>query len=99
MALRAKGKHAQADMVKNIVWAVVECIFVKQSEQLGHGHAVLCAERALGSDPFAVLLADSINTQAVNGSVKVVILNGCQFNCGSVKRYLDAIRYIEQSKQ
>jgi len=43
MALRAKGKNEQADMVKNILPEGVECIFVRQPEQLGLGHAVLCA--------------------------------------------------------
>ena len=62
MALRAKGKDAQADMVKNILPEGVECIFVRQPEQLGLGHAVLCAERAVGNDPFAVLLADDFLT-------------------------------------
>ena len=60
--LRAKCKDAQADMVRNIIPAGVECIFVRQAEQLGLGHAVLCAERAVGSDPFAVLLADDFLT-------------------------------------
>ena len=58
MALRTKGKDDQAEMVKNILPEDVECIFVRQPEQLGLGHAVLCAERAVGNDPFAVLLAD-----------------------------------------
>jgi UTP--glucose-1-phosphate uridylyltransferase len=58
MALRAKGKDEQADMVKNILPAGVECVFVRQAEQLGLGHAVLCAERVVGVAPFAVLLAD-----------------------------------------
>jgi UTP--glucose-1-phosphate uridylyltransferase len=62
MALRAKGKIEQADMVKNIVPTGVECIFVRQPQQLGLGHAVLCAERAVGTDPFAVLLADDLLT-------------------------------------
>ena len=31
---------------------------LRQPEQLGLGHAVLCAERVVGSEPFAVLLAD-----------------------------------------
>jgi len=57
-ALRAKDKIEQADMIKNILPAGVECIFVRQAEQLGLGHAVLCAERVVGGDPFAVLLAD-----------------------------------------
>ena len=57
-ALRAKGKHEQADMVRNILPEGVECVFVRQPEQLGLGHAVLCAERVVGNEPFAVLLAD-----------------------------------------
>ena len=60
--LRAKGKDAQADMVHNIIPEGVECVFVRQAEQLGLGHAVLCAERVVGGDPFAVLLADDFLT-------------------------------------
>ena len=67
LALRSKGKDAQADMVHNIVPPHVECIFVRQPEQLGLGHAILCAERAVASDPFAVLLADDFLTDYVPG--------------------------------
>jgi UTP--glucose-1-phosphate uridylyltransferase len=61
-ALRAKGKVREAEMVRNILPSGVECIFVRQPEQLGLGHAVLCAERAVGHEPFAVLLADDFLT-------------------------------------
>jgi UTP--glucose-1-phosphate uridylyltransferase len=60
--LRSKGKDAQADMVRNIISPGVECIFVRQAEQLGLGHAVLFAERAVGGDPFAIFLADDFLT-------------------------------------
>jgi UTP--glucose-1-phosphate uridylyltransferase len=60
--LCANGKDAQADMVRNIIHEGVECIFVRQAEQLGLGHAVLSVERAVGVDPFAVLLADDFLT-------------------------------------
>lgn len=62
MALRKKGKALQADMIRNILPNGVECIFVRQTEQLGLGHAVLCAERAVGAEPFTVLLADDFIT-------------------------------------
>lgn len=65
--LRAKGKYKQADMIHNIIPDGVECIFVRQAEQLGLGHAVLCAERAVGNDPFAVLLADDFLTDYLPG--------------------------------
>ena len=44
--------------MRNILPKRVECIFVRQAEQLGLGHAVACAERVVGNEPFAVLLAD-----------------------------------------
>ena len=76
--LIAKGKFQQVEMVRNIIPDGIECIFVRQAKQLGLGHAILCAERAVGSEPFAVLLADdfltdndaSVTTDLVNAFVK-----------------------------
>ena len=65
--LRSKGKNEMADMVKNILPEGIECIFVRQKEQLGLGHAVLCAERVVGNEPFALLLADDFLTYSGNG--------------------------------
>ena len=62
-----KGKNEMADMVKNILPEGVECVFVRQKEQLGLGHAVLCAERVVGNEPFALLLADDFLTYSGNG--------------------------------
>ena len=67
LALRLKGKNEMADIVKNILPEGVECIFVRQREQLGLGHAVLCAERVVGNEPFALLLADDFLTYSGNG--------------------------------
>ena len=61
-ALQKKGDRKKIEMVQSILPPGVECIFVRQSEQLGLGHAVLCAERAIGNEPFAVLLADDFLT-------------------------------------
>lgn len=59
-ALRDKGKDDDADMIRNIVPEGVRCIFLRQPEALGLGHAVLCAEPAVGREPFVVLLADDV---------------------------------------
>lgn len=67
LLLRAKGKDAKADMVRNIIPPGVDCIFVRQAEQLGLGHAVMCAERVVGNEPFAVLLADDFLTDHQRG--------------------------------
>lgn len=48
----------------NLVHAIkpddMDCVFIRQPRPLGLGHAVLCAERVVGDDPFAVLLADDL---------------------------------------
>ncbi|MDA9666184.1 UTP--glucose-1-phosphate uridylyltransferase GalU [bacterium] len=61
-ALCNSGKRDQAEMVRNILPRGVECIFVRQAEQRGLGHAILCAERAVSREAFAVLLADDFLT-------------------------------------
>ena len=43
----------------------MECIFLRQPEQLVLGHAVLFAERVVANDPFAVLLADDFSMMVV----------------------------------
>lgn len=75
MLLRSKGRHKEADLVKNILPKGVECVFVRQPEQLGLGHAVLCAERVVGNNPFAVILADDFIT-SVGPSVTSQLIKG-----------------------
>jgi UTP--glucose-1-phosphate uridylyltransferase len=38
----------------------INCIYIRQTEALGLGHAVLCAAPVVGDEPFAVLLADDL---------------------------------------
>jgi hypothetical protein len=38
----------------------INCIYIRQAEALGLGHAVLCAKPVIGDEPFAVLLADDL---------------------------------------
>ena len=71
--LKRNGKFEQADMIRNILPKGIECIFVRQSEQLGLGHAVLCAERAVGDEPFAVLLADDFLIHEGTGTISELI--------------------------
>lgn len=58
--LESKGKRALLEIVRNIIPSHVNCIYIRQAEALGLGHAVLCAERVIGDEPFAVLLADDL---------------------------------------
>jgi UTP--glucose-1-phosphate uridylyltransferase len=58
--LERKGKDAQLEQVRSVLPEGVRCIYIRQPEPLGLGHAVLCAQPVVGNDPFAVILADDL---------------------------------------
>ena len=58
--LERKGKIEMLDFVKNLLPKNINCIYIRQSEALGLGHAVLCARHVINDEPFAVLLADDL---------------------------------------
>jgi UTP--glucose-1-phosphate uridylyltransferase len=60
VALEQAGKRDLLDVVRSVKPDDMECIYVRQAQALGLGHAVLCARRLVGNDPFAVLLADDL---------------------------------------
>lgn len=94
-ALREKGNDDVADMVRNIVPTGVRCIFLRQPEALGLGHAVLCAEPAVGREPFVVLLADDVmrgdlptkNLLAVYAEKPGTILSVMEVTAAEAKKY------------
>jgi len=55
-----RQKDELLQLVQKIKPAHVNCIYVRQAEALGLGHAVLCAQSVIGNEPFAVLLADDL---------------------------------------
>src|SRR5699024_7427248 len=56
-SLRRTGKE---DLLKKVKEAEVDIHYIRQKEALGLGHAVWCARKFIGDDPFAVLLGDDI---------------------------------------
>ena len=62
--LEARAKHDLLEQVKSILPSDVSCVYIRQAEPLGLGHAVLCALPVVGDAPFAVVLADDL---IVNG--------------------------------
>ena len=57
--LKEKGKEEELKLVRDIP-SKVNIHFIRQKEQLGLGHAVLCAKAFVGNEPFAVLLGDDV---------------------------------------
>jgi UTP--glucose-1-phosphate uridylyltransferase len=58
--LAARGKHELLRSIQEIIPKNINCIYIRQAEPLGLGHAVLCARPAIGDEPFAVILADDL---------------------------------------
>ena len=59
-ALTDAGKQELLASIQGIVPQGVTCIYIRQGEPLGLGHAVLCARPAVGNEPFFVHLADDL---------------------------------------
>jgi len=59
-ALEERGNQKLLATVRGILPAGVHCVFIRQAETLGLGHAVLCARPLVGDEPFAVILADDL---------------------------------------
>ena len=58
--LERRGKQQLLKIVREVVPPGVACVYVRQPEALGLGHAVLCAKPVVGDEPFAVILADDL---------------------------------------
>ena len=58
--LEMAGKAALLDLIREVQPSDMLCSYIRQPRALGLGHAVLCAEKLVGDEPFAVLLADDL---------------------------------------
>jgi UTP--glucose-1-phosphate uridylyltransferase len=58
--LEQRGRKQLLQMVRNIIPRRVSCVYIRQPQALGLGHAILCAESVVGNAPFAVVLADDL---------------------------------------
>jgi len=59
-ALLESGKSDLLASIRGIVPEHVSCVYIRQGQPLGLGHAVLCARAAVGDEPFFVHLADDL---------------------------------------
>jgi UTP--glucose-1-phosphate uridylyltransferase len=58
--LETSNKHKLLELAKDVLPPHVSCMYIRQALARGLGHAVLCAEPAVGDAPFAVILADDL---------------------------------------
>lgn len=78
--LAARGKEDLLRIVRGVIPPYVNCIYIRQPEALGLGHAVLCARPVMNDEPFAVILADDLmdgNTPIIKQMVEVYERHQC----------------------
>ena len=86
--LEAAGKTKLLEIVQNILPPEASCIYLRQAEALGLGHAVLCAHPVVGDEPFAVVLADDL----IRGDGKGVVAQMAEMH----ERYGCSILSVEE---
>ena len=70
--LELRQKDKLLAHVRDILPPNITCLYIRQTEALGLGHAVLCAQAAVGNEPFAVILADDL-IDAPKGALKQMV--------------------------
>jgi UTP--glucose-1-phosphate uridylyltransferase len=78
--LETRGKNKMLEEIRGILPKGVTCIYIRQSEALGLGHAVLCAKAVVGNEPFAVILADDLIDGEPSATRQMVDMYGEQGN-------------------
>jgi UTP--glucose-1-phosphate uridylyltransferase len=71
--LALREKNLLLEEVQSIVPSNINCIYIRQIEAKGLGHAVLCAEPVIGNEPFAVLLADDFIDASAAPALKQMV--------------------------
>lgn len=93
--LAARGKTALLDLVREVTPKGVNCVYIRQAEPLGLGHAVLCARSVVGDEPFAVLLADDLMQAGADG---VGVLAQMVAQYGKHHSSVLAVQQVERSE-
>ncbi len=81
--LELDAKKEMLELVRNILPKHVNCIYIRQTDALGLGHAVLCARPAVENEAFAVLLADDL-IDAMPSVTQQMIQAHLYYNCSVV---------------
>jgi UTP--glucose-1-phosphate uridylyltransferase len=79
--LQKREKHELLSIVHNILPEGVSCVYIRQAEALGLGHAVLCAKDVVGKEAFAVILADDLINDEGTGCLSQMVAQYNKYRC------------------
>ncbi|HEY5602869.1 MAG TPA: UTP--glucose-1-phosphate uridylyltransferase GalU [Gammaproteobacteria bacterium] len=79
--LERRNKADLLSVVRGILPHGVSCVYIRQAEPLGLGHAVLCAKDVVGKEAFAVMLADDLIDGDGNGCLAQMVAQYNRYRC------------------
>ncbi|MGD8560357.1 MAG: UTP--glucose-1-phosphate uridylyltransferase GalU [Gammaproteobacteria bacterium] len=79
--LERREKQELLSIVHNILPEGVSCVYIRQAEALGLGHAVLCAKDVVGKESFAVILADDLIDGEGTGCLSQMVAHYNKYRC------------------
>ncbi len=79
--LKAAGKTDLLRKVQNVLPEDVSCVYLRQAEAKGLGHAVLCAKPVIGDEAFAVSLADDLIKTDGDGVLAQMAQQFAKYRC------------------
>ena len=79
--LETRGKTEVLAGLRAMIPSHVTCVFIRQAEALGLGHAVNCAAAVIGNEPFAVILADDMIHDGTRGCLSQMVEVFNEWNC------------------
>ncbi|WP_455375100.1 UTP--glucose-1-phosphate uridylyltransferase GalU [Kaarinaea lacus] len=79
--LEKRNKNELLTIVREILPEGVSCVYIRQAEALGLGHAVLCAKDVVGKESFAVILADDLIDGQPVGCLEQMIARYEKYRC------------------
>lgn len=82
--LLQKHDYAMIDLVNKIIPEHVTCIYIRQPDPHGLGHAVLCAKSLIQDEPFAVILADDLMRTVGDNCLVQLLKQYTQTQCSVV---------------
>ncbi len=83
--LERRNKQDLLEVARNVLPPHVSCVYIRQSEALGLGHAVLCAKPVIETgEPFAVILADDLIDGGARGCMEQMVEVYAETGCGVI---------------
>lgn len=82
--LESRGKDNLLKIVRSVLPEGVSCIYIRQPEALGLGHAILCARHIINNEPFAILLADDLIDGDKGSCLKQMVEHYNEVSCSII---------------